>query len=140
MDLINSVAAPRIGDGRRSSVSRSRCGGLAAYRDRACAGRRSGGHRSSRRLRSALRDLIRALIEGRPVLQGTVSDLNFLMQSAATSTRSQLTGTGLRAKTHWHREFGGSRRLAFVAAQAAEFLPDLSKAGRLGCCAIRPVR
>jgi predicted RNA-binding Zn ribbon-like protein len=47
----------------------------------------------------------------------------------------QLTGTGLRAQTRWHREYGGNPRLAFIATQAAEFLSDKSQAGRLRRCA-----
>ena len=75
-------------------------------------------------LRSALRETIKALVDRRPVPQAAVSDLNFFMQSAPASTRLLLTGTGLRAETQWHREYGGNPRLAFIAAQAAEFLSD----------------
>jgi predicted RNA-binding Zn ribbon-like protein len=88
-----------------------------------------------RRLRSALRDLIEALVDERPVPQRAVSDLNFFMRSAPASTRLRLTGTGLRAERHWHREFGGNPQLAFIATQAAEFLSDPSKVRRLRRCA-----
>ena len=76
--------------------------------------------RSLRLLRSALRDMIEALVDDRPVAQASVSDLNFFLQSAPASTRLQLTAAGLRADTHWHREFGGNPRLAFIATQAAD--------------------
>jgi predicted RNA-binding Zn ribbon-like protein len=49
-----------------------------------------------RRLRSALRDMIEALVDDRPVPQSAVSDLNFFTHSAPASTRLRLTGTGLR--------------------------------------------
>jgi predicted RNA-binding Zn ribbon-like protein len=91
--------------------------------------------RALRRLRSALRITIEALADGRPVPQAAVSDLNFFMQSAPASTRLVLTGTGLRAETQWHGEYGGNPRLAFIAAQAAQFLSDPSNVGRLRRCA-----
>ena len=91
--------------------------------------------RALRRLRSALRDMIEALVDGCPVRLAAVSDLNSFMQSAPASTRLQLTGTGLRAETQWHQEYGGNPRLAFIAAQAAEFLSDPSKVSRLRRCA-----
>ena len=53
-----------------------------------------------------------------------MADLNFFMQSAPASTRLELTRTGLRAETHWHRELGGNPQLAFIATQAAGFLSD----------------
>ena len=91
--------------------------------------------RALRRLRSALREMIEALADGRPVPQAAVSDLNFFMQSAPVSTRLLLTRTGLRAQTQWHQDYGGNPRLAFIAAQAAEFLSDPSKVSRLRRCA-----
>ena len=91
--------------------------------------------RALRRLRSALRDMIEALVDDRPVPQAAVSDLNSFMQSAPASTRLQLTGTGLRAQTRWHVEYGGSPRLAFIATQAAAFLSDPSQVGLLRRCA-----
>jgi predicted RNA-binding Zn ribbon-like protein len=88
-----------------------------------------------RRLRSALRAMIEALVDGRPVPQAAVSDLNLFMHSAPVSKRLLLTGTGLRTETQWHGEYGGNPRLAFIATQAAEFLSDPSKVGRLRRCA-----
>jgi predicted RNA-binding Zn ribbon-like protein len=88
-----------------------------------------------RRLRSALREAIEALVDGRPVPQAAVSDLNFFMQSAPASTRLLLTGTELRTQTQWHPEYGGNPRLAYIATQAAEFLSDPVKVSRLRRCA-----
>jgi predicted RNA-binding Zn ribbon-like protein len=91
--------------------------------------------RALRRLRTALRAMIEALVDGCPVPQEAASDLNFFMQSAPASTRLLLTGTGLRTEIQWHREYGGNPRLAFIATQAAEFLSDPSKVSRLRRCA-----
>jgi len=91
--------------------------------------------RALRQLRSALRDMIEALVDDRPLPRAALSDLNFFMQSAPASTRLRLTGTGLRAETQWHPEHGGNPRLAFIATQAAEFLSDASKVIRLRRCA-----
>jgi predicted RNA-binding Zn ribbon-like protein len=88
-----------------------------------------------RRLRSALRGMIEALLDNRPVPQAAVSDLNFFTRSVPTSTRLLLNGTGLCAEKHWHREYGGNQRLAFIAAQAAEFLGDPAQVRRLRRCA-----
>jgi len=91
--------------------------------------------RALRRLRLALRDVIEALIDDLPVPKASVSELNFFMQSAPASTRLAPTAEGLRAETHWHQEFGGNPRLAFIATQAAEFLSDPSQVRRLRRCA-----
>ena len=135
VDLINTVAPPgsAAGEDLLSAVR----GAEAWWRIEAA--RVPGGDLPAigdlRRLRSALRDLIEALVDDRSVPEGAVSDLNFFMQSAPASTRLQLTGTGLRAETHWHCEFGGNPRLAFIAAQAAEFLSDPAQVRRLRRCA-----
>ena len=135
VDLINTVAAP--GSARGEDLLSADRGAEAWWRIEGT--RVPGGDlpdiRALRRLRSVLRDLIEALMDNRPIPQGTVSDLNFFMQSAPASTRLRLTGTGLHAETYWHREFGGNPRLAFIATQAAEFLSDPSKVSRLRRCA-----
>ena len=87
--------------------------------------------RAVRRLRSVLREMTEALVDGGPVPPAAVSDLNSFMQSAPASTRLLMTGTGLYAQIQWHGEYGGNPRLAFIAAQAAEFLSDPSTASRL---------
>jgi predicted RNA-binding Zn ribbon-like protein len=91
--------------------------------------------RALRRLRSALRDMIEALVDNHPVPQASVSDLNFFMQSAPTSTQLRLTEAGPRVQTHWHREFGGSPQLAFIATQAVALLSDPPQVRRLRRCA-----
>jgi predicted RNA-binding Zn ribbon-like protein len=91
--------------------------------------------RALRRLRAALRDIVEAVTDGLPVPAAAVSDLNFFAQSVPVSTRLLLTETGLRSQRRWHDEYGGNPRLAFIAAEAAEFLADPARAGRLRRCA-----
>jgi predicted RNA-binding Zn ribbon-like protein len=88
-----------------------------------------------RRLRTALRTAIEALVDAVPVPEETVADLNFFMQSVPASTRLVRAGTGLRTETRWHQEYGGNAGLAFIAAQAAEFLSDSARASLLRRCA-----
>jgi predicted RNA-binding Zn ribbon-like protein len=135
VDLINTVAAPGspaaddlLSTERgaeawwRLEQARVPCGDLPDVR-------------ALRRLRSALRELIEALVDERPVPKGSVSDLNFFMSSAPGSTRLGLTGAGLGVQTHWHQEFGGNPRLAFIATQAAAFVSDPAQVRCLRRCA-----
>jgi hypothetical protein len=71
VDLINTVAAPRIARGEGSPLRRSRRGGLVADRESARAGRRPAGLRALRRLRAVLRQTIEALMDPRPVCAAT---------------------------------------------------------------------
>jgi len=135
VDLINTVAAP--GSSTGEDLLSARRGAEAWWRIEKA--RVPEGDlpdiRALRRLRTALRAMIEALVDGRPVPQAAVADLNFFMQSAPASTRLLLTETGLRTEIQWHREYGGNPPLAFIAMQAAEFLSDPSKVSRLRRCA-----
>ena len=75
------------------------------------------------RLRTVLREIIEAVVDGLPAPSAAVSDLNFFTQSAPVSTWLIRTDKGLSAERRWHQEYGGNPRLAFIAGQAAEF-PD----------------
>jgi predicted RNA-binding Zn ribbon-like protein len=135
VDLINTVAAPgSAAADDLLSADRSAQAWWRIERARVPAGDVPD-IQALRQLRSALRDIIEALVDDLPVPQAAVSDLNFFMQSAPASKRLRLTGTGLRVQTQWHGEYGGNPRLAFIAAQAAEFLSDPSKVSRLRRCA-----
>jgi predicted RNA-binding Zn ribbon-like protein len=135
VDLINTVAPP--GTPAADDLLSSDRGAEAWWRIEAA--RVPDGDlpdiRALRRLRSVLRDMIEALVDGRPLPRAAVSELNFFMHSAPASTRLQLTRTGLRAETHWHCEYGGNPKLAFIATQAAESLSDPSQVSRLRRCA-----
>jgi predicted RNA-binding Zn ribbon-like protein len=135
VDLINTAAAPGspVADDLLSSDR-----GVQAWW-RAENARVPGGSlpdaAALRRLRSALAALIEALVDGRPIPQAAVSDVNFFAQSAPASTRLRLAETGLHAETWWHDEYGGNPRLAFIAAEAAVFVSDPSQVRRLRRCA-----
>ena len=135
VDLINTVAAPGSSTGEDLLLAEPDAEAWWRIERGRVPGEDLPDIRTLRRLRSALRMTIEALVDGRPVPQAAVSDLNFFMQSAPASARLQLTGTGLRTQTQWHREYGGNPRLAFIATQAAEFLSDPSKVRRLRRCA-----
>jgi predicted RNA-binding Zn ribbon-like protein len=79
--------------------------------------------------------MIEALVDDRAVPRVAVSEVNFFIQSAPASRRLLLTGAGLGVETHWHAEFGGNLRLAFIATQAAEFVSDPAQVARLRRCA-----
>jgi predicted RNA-binding Zn ribbon-like protein len=135
VDLINTIAAP--GAAVTDDLLSASHGAEAWWRFERT--RVPGGDlpdiHALRRLRSALRDMIEALVDHGPVPQAAVSDLNLFMRSAPASTRVQLTRAGLRAETQWHAEYGGNPKLAFIATQAAGFLSDPGQAGRLRRCA-----
>jgi predicted RNA-binding Zn ribbon-like protein len=135
VDLINTVAAP--GSPAGNDLLSAERGAQTWWRmERARVPRGDlPDFRALRRLRSALRDMIEALVDGGPVPKASVSDLNFFTQSAPSSTHLQLTEAGLCVQTHWHGEFGGNPQLAFIATQAAEFLSDPAQVRRLRRCA-----
>lgn len=91
--------------------------------------------RAVRRLRAALRVLFEALADGRRVPPEAIADLNVFMGSAPMSTTLLDTGTGLRVLARWHGDRGGNPRLAFIAAEAAEFVSDPARVSRLRRCA-----
>jgi predicted RNA-binding Zn ribbon-like protein len=135
VDLINTVAAP--GSPIADDLLAGDRGAEAWWRTQRA--RVPGGElpdtRNLRQLRSALQDIIEALVGKRSVPQAAVCDLNVYMCSAPASTRLRLTATGLHADMYWHQEFGGNPRLAFIATQAAAFLSDPRQAGQLRRCA-----
>jgi predicted RNA-binding Zn ribbon-like protein len=135
VDLINTVAAP--GSPAGEDLLSADTGAQAWWRIQR--GRVPRGDlpdtRALRRLRAALRDMIEALLDDRPIPKASVSELNFFMQSAPTSVWLEVAGRGLRVQTHWHREFGGNPLLAFIATQAATFLADPAQVSRLRRCA-----
>jgi predicted RNA-binding Zn ribbon-like protein len=135
VDLVNTVAAP--GSPAGEDLLAGDRGAEAWWRVQRARMPRGGlpDIGALHRLRSALRDMMEALLDDRPIPPASVSDLNFFMASTPTSTRLEVSGAGLVMQTHWHREFGGNPLLAFIATQAATFLADPAQVSRLRRCA-----
>jgi Putative stress-induced transcription regulator len=95
VDLINTVAAP--GSSAGGDLLSVGHGAEAWWRIESA--RVPGGDlpdiQALHRLRAALRAMIEALVDGQPVPQAAVADLNFFMRSAPASTRLVPTETGL---------------------------------------------
>jgi predicted RNA-binding Zn ribbon-like protein len=87
------------------------------------------------RLRATLRELLEGLLDGITVPDTVLADLNFFTESVPVSTILLRTAAGLTTQIRWHEEYGGNPRLAFIAAQAAEFVSDPAKVSRLRRCA-----
>lgn len=87
---------------------------------------------ATRRLRTAIRDLFDAELEGRAPEPTSLADVNAASAAAPASVR--LTGDG-RAETHWHTEYGGNAALAAIAREAIGLLSSPRRLGRLRRCA-----
>jgi predicted RNA-binding Zn ribbon-like protein len=135
VDLVNTGAAP--GSPARDDLLASKRGAQAWWQIEQARLPPAGQPdlRALRRLRAALREVLEALLDDRPVPAAAVSELNFFTQLSPTSIRLTLATDGLRAQTHWHSEFAGHERLAFIARQAARFLSEPGQVRRLRRCA-----
>ena len=115
------------------SFGGSRRAGLVAGQ-RARAGRRPSGRPGPAPVRVALRDMIEALMDSRPGPTRRCPTSTTSCGRRGRSTRSELTATGLRARTRWHRENDGSA--AGIHRHASgRFLSDPSQESRLRRCA-----
>ncbi|GIF71422.1 CGNR zinc finger domain-containing protein [Asanoa siamensis] len=90
---------------------------------------------ATRRLRTALRDLFDAHLEGRAPEPGSLDDVNAAVAAVPTSLRLALGGAGYREETRWHTEQGGNAALAATARGAIELLADPPRLARLRRCA-----
>lgn len=88
-----------------------------------------------RRLRSAIRDLLDAHLEGRPALPTSVEDVNAIAAGVPTSIRIASDGPEPRAEIRWHVETGGSAPLAAIARDAVLLVTDPERMARLRRCA-----
>jgi hypothetical protein len=140
VDLINTVAVP--GSAVTNDLLSAERGAAAWWRVETA--RVPGGGlpdiHALRRLRSALRDVIEALVADRPVPQGAVSDLNFFTHAAPASTRLRLAGTGLLAETHWHGSTAGIRGWRSSPPRPQRSCPTLRRSASCGAARTRPVR
>ncbi|MET8637794.1 ABATE domain-containing protein [Streptomyces sp. NPDC004680] len=88
-----------------------------------------------RRLRTAVRDLLDAQLEGREADSTALEDLNAAAAGAPTSPRLVRTPKGLQGEHRWHTEFGGNVALAAIAAEAITLLADPQRLSTLRRCA-----
>ncbi|MFJ9759595.1 CGNR zinc finger domain-containing protein [Streptomyces sp. NPDC101149] len=88
-----------------------------------------------RRLRTAVRDLLDAQLEGREADSTALEDLNAAAAGAPTSPRLVRTSKGLQGERRWHTEFGGNVALAAIAAEAITLLADPQRLSTLRRCA-----
>lgn len=92
-----------------------------------------------RRLRTAIRDLFDAHLEGRVPRQTSVEDVNAAAASVPCSPRLRLSyGTavdGPQTDVRWHTEFGGHVALAYIAREAIDLFGSPDRLARLRRCA-----
>ncbi|MFI5612649.1 CGNR zinc finger domain-containing protein [Amycolatopsis sp. NPDC051903] len=87
------------------------------------------------RLRTAIRDLLEAHLDGRTPDSASVDEVNAAAASVPTSPRLGSGATALDAHTRWHTEHGGNVALAAVAREAIELFGDSERLSRLRRCA-----
>ncbi|MFJ6117533.1 CGNR zinc finger domain-containing protein [Streptomyces sp. NPDC092129] len=88
-----------------------------------------------RRLRTAVRDLLDAQLEGREADSTALEDLNAAAAGAPTSPRLVMTPKGLQGERRWHTELGGNAALAAIAGEAITLLADPQRLSTLRRCA-----
>jgi predicted RNA-binding Zn ribbon-like protein len=88
-----------------------------------------------RSLRTPVRDLLDALVDGRTPSAGSIADLNAAAASVPSSPRLFEGDGALEADRRWHLEFGGNPGLAMIATELIAFLTDPAKVARLRRCA-----
>ena len=96
-----------------------------------------------RRLRTAIRDLFDAHLEGRAPRATSVEDVNAAAASVPASPRLSYVvdtnggfhGATTRVGTRWHTEYGGNVALAFIAREAIDLFAAPDRLARLRRCA-----
>ncbi|SNT65910.1 Conserved protein containing a Zn-ribbon-like motif, possibly RNA-binding [Asanoa hainanensis] len=89
----------------------------------------------TQRLRTAIRDLFDAHLEGRRPGPGSLDEVNAVAAAVPTSLRLVGVDGGYREETDWHTEHGGNAALAATARGAIELLADEQRLARLRRCA-----
>lgn len=90
-----------------------------------------------RRLRTAIRDLFDAHLEGRVPRQTSVEDVNAAAASVPCSPRLsyRTAANGPQTDVRWHTEFGGHVALAYIAREAIDLFGSPDRLARLRRCA-----
>jgi predicted RNA-binding Zn ribbon-like protein len=92
-------------------------------------------HAATIRLRTAVRDLLDARLEGRPPAASSLADVNAFASSVPSSPQLSFTDDGPVVSVRWHTELGGNPLLAAIAAETIELLADPVRQERLRRCA-----
>ncbi|MFD3911845.1 CGNR zinc finger domain-containing protein [Streptomyces sp. NPDC058603] len=90
---------------------------------------------ATRRLRTAIRDVLDARLEARDARPHSVDDLNAAASAAPMSPRLVVTADGIHREERWHTEYGGNAALAAIAAEAIGLLADPERLRLLRRCA-----
>jgi predicted RNA-binding Zn ribbon-like protein len=86
---------------------------------------------TTRRLRGALRAMFEARIDGTPIPETALDDVNGFASAAPMSRRLNRDG---HLVTRWHLEHGGSAVLAQIATEAIELIADEHRVRMLRRC------
>ncbi|HWD01587.1 MAG TPA: ABATE domain-containing protein [Amycolatopsis sp.] len=90
---------------------------------------------ATRRLRTAIRDLLMAQLEQRQPQPVSVEDLNAFAASVPRSPRLTITADGFAATTRWHSDHGGYPALAALAGETIALLSNPAQLAKLRRCA-----
>ena len=90
---------------------------------------------ATRRLRTAVRDILDSHLAERAPLATSIEDLNAAAAAAPASLRLVMSGDGLHAETRWHTEYGGNAALAAIARETIELMADPERLDSLRRCA-----
>ncbi len=90
---------------------------------------------ATRRLRTAVRDILDSHLAERAPLATSIEDLNAAAAAAPASLRLVLSGDGLHTETRWHTEYGGNAALAAIARETIELMADPERLDSLRRCA-----
>jgi predicted RNA-binding Zn ribbon-like protein len=90
---------------------------------------------ATQRLRTAIRDLFDAHLEGRSPRPGSVDDVNAVVAAVPTSLRLSAADGAYREEVRWHTEQSGNASLAATARGAIDLLADERRLAKLRRCA-----
>jgi predicted RNA-binding Zn ribbon-like protein len=88
----------------------------------------------TRRLRSAIRDLLEAHLDGHGPAPASLEEVNAVAAAVPTSPRLEAHGSW-ETHTRWHSEHGGNVALAAIARETIELFADPARLARLRRCA-----
>lgn len=90
---------------------------------------------ATRRLRTAVREVFDAVVDGRAPAAARLEDLNSVAAAVPTSPRLTSRRGGLIAEQRWHTEHGGNAALAAIARETIDLLGDDTRRPQLRRCA-----